>query len=55
MFSHTYESKLRLGVVSLPCESSWAIRLSAATVVAPPPVLGAHYGAHANAGLVEKF
>jgi hypothetical protein len=26
---------LHLGVVSLPCEWSWAIRLSAATVVAP--------------------
>jgi hypothetical protein len=33
----------RLGVVSLPCEWSRAIRLSAA-----PVVLGAHYGAHAN-------
>jgi hypothetical protein len=27
----------RLGVVSLPCEWSWAIRLQAATVVAPEP------------------
>jgi hypothetical protein len=26
---------LRLGVVSMPCEWSWAIKLSAATVVAP--------------------
>jgi hypothetical protein len=42
----------RLGVVSLPCEFSWAIRLSVATVVAP---YGAHYGSHANVALAENF
>jgi hypothetical protein len=38
--------------VSLPCEWSWASRLSAASVVAP---LGAHYGSHANVVMAEKF
>jgi hypothetical protein len=40
-----------LGIVSLPCEWSWAIRLSAACC---SPALGAHYGAHANV-LAESF
>jgi hypothetical protein len=42
----------RLGVVSLLCARSWAIRLSVASVVARPRT-GAHYGAHANAGSAE--
>jgi hypothetical protein len=39
----------RLGVVSLPCEWSWAMRLSVTSV------LGAQYGTHANVVLAEKF
>jgi hypothetical protein len=35
--------------MSLLCEWSWAIRLSAASFV-----LGAHYSTHANAGLERK-
>jgi fumarate reductase subunit C len=42
LFSH-------LGVVSLLCEWSWATFCS----FCRSPILEAHYGAHANAGLAE--